>query len=88
MVKPIKIPRNIFQTWSTKNISADLKKITETWTIKNPNYAYFLYDDNLFIVVFTTCAPNLVLFHKTNHHSLHHYESSHEVHFVLQNHAF
>jgi hypothetical protein len=46
MVKLIKIPRNIFQTWSTKNISNDLKKITETWSTKNPNYAYFLYDDN------------------------------------------
>ena len=46
MTKLIKIPRNIFQTWSTKNISTDLKKITETWTTKNPNYAYFLYDDN------------------------------------------
>lgn len=41
----IKIPRNIFQTWSTKNISTDLKSLTETWIYKNPNYAYFLYDD-------------------------------------------
>jgi len=44
--KPNKIPRNIFQTWSTKNISNNLRNLTETWTDKNPNYAYFLYDDN------------------------------------------
>jgi hypothetical protein len=45
-MKLIKIPRNIFQTWSTKNISSELKNITETWIKHNPNYAYFLYDDN------------------------------------------
>jgi hypothetical protein len=41
----IKIPRNIFQTWSTKNISSEFKSLSETWTNLNPNYAYFLYDD-------------------------------------------
>ena len=44
--KPCKIPRNIFQTWSTKNISSNFKTLSETWCIKNPNYAYFLYDDD------------------------------------------
>ena len=43
----IKIPRNIFQTWSTKNISAEFNSLSETWTNLNPNYAYFLYDDYL-----------------------------------------
>ena len=42
----IKIPRNIFQTWSTKNISNDLKSLTDSWKTLNPNYTYFLYDDN------------------------------------------
>ena len=41
-----KIPRNIFQTWETKNILPDFLSITQTWRDKNPNYAYFLYDDN------------------------------------------
>jgi len=45
-MKLTKIPRNIFQTWSTKNISSELKNIAETWITHNPNYAYFLYDDN------------------------------------------
>ena len=42
----IKIPRNIFQTWKTKNFSHNLKNLTDTWINHNPNYAYFLFDDN------------------------------------------
>ena len=45
-ISPVKISRNIFQTWSTKNISNEFKSLTETWTQFNPNYAYFLYDDD------------------------------------------
>lgn len=44
-MKLTKIPRNIFQTWFTKNLSPDFKSLTETWKTKNPNYAYFLHDD-------------------------------------------
>jgi len=42
----IKIPRNIFQTWETKNLSSGFKGLTQSWKDNNPNYAYFLYDDN------------------------------------------
>lgn len=42
----IKIPRNIFQTWETKNVSDGFRILTESWKQKNPNYAYFLYDNN------------------------------------------
>ncbi len=42
----IKIPRNIFQTWETKEISEGFKSLTQTWKDKNPNYAYFLFDNN------------------------------------------
>jgi mannosyltransferase OCH1-like enzyme len=45
-ITPIKIPRNIFQTWSSKNISIEFKSLTETWINNNQNYSYFLYDDN------------------------------------------
>ena len=41
----IKIPRNIFQTWSTKEMSNELTDLTNTWKEMNPNYAYFLFDD-------------------------------------------
>ena len=40
----IKIPRNIFQTWETKNLSTGFKSLTQSWKDNNPNYAYFLYD--------------------------------------------
>ena len=46
MEKLIKIPRNIFQTWEVKDISEGFKLLTQSWTTKNPNYAYFLFDDN------------------------------------------
>jgi len=42
----IKIPRNIFQTWESKNISSEFDILTQTWKYKNPNYAYFLFDSN------------------------------------------
>jgi mannosyltransferase OCH1-like enzyme len=41
-----KIPRNIFQTWTTKNISSHFRSLIETWIENNPNYAYFLFDDD------------------------------------------
>jgi mannosyltransferase OCH1-like enzyme len=42
----MKIPRNIFQTWKIKNISEKLKELTDSWITKNPNYTYYLYDDD------------------------------------------
>jgi mannosyltransferase OCH1-like enzyme len=42
----IKIPRNIFQTWETKNISNGFKSLIETWKSKNKNYNYYFFDDN------------------------------------------
>lgn len=42
----IKIPRNIFQTWETKKLSDGFNSLTESWRQKNPNYAYFLYDND------------------------------------------
>lgn len=39
------IPKNIFQTWKTKKISSELKKITNTWKINNSSYEYYFYDD-------------------------------------------
>lgn len=41
-----KIPKKIFQTWSTKNISQSLQQIVDLWKILNPEYEYFLYDNN------------------------------------------
>lgn len=40
------IPKQLFQTWKTKNITNELKEITGTWQQKNKNYKYFLYDDD------------------------------------------
>ena len=45
-MKLTKIPRNLFQTWSTKNITHTFKILTDSWRSYNPNYAYFLFDDN------------------------------------------
>jgi len=42
----IKIPRNIFQTWKTKNISNDFNILTQTWKDNNKNYSHFLFDDD------------------------------------------
>ncbi len=42
----IRIPRNIFQTWKTKNVSDDFKYLIETWKTNNSNYSHFLFDDD------------------------------------------
>jgi hypothetical protein len=44
-MKLLKIPRNIFQTWETKDISDGFKLLTKSWKDNNTNYAYFLFDD-------------------------------------------
>lgn len=41
------IPKCIYQTWETKNISDGFKMLISTWKKKNPNYEYFLYDEKM-----------------------------------------
>ena len=38
------IPKNIYQTWETKNLETGFQKIVDTWKINNQNYTYNLYD--------------------------------------------
>jgi hypothetical protein len=45
-MKCIKIARNIFQTWETKNLSTGFTSLTQSWKNNNPNYTYFLFDDD------------------------------------------
>ena len=40
------IPKNIFQTWETKNITPKLQNIANIWKEKHPDYSYYLYDKN------------------------------------------
>ena len=44
-MKLTKIPRNIFQTWSTKEITPSFKLLTQSWMANNPHYGYFMFDD-------------------------------------------
>lgn len=46
MSKISKIPKKIFQTWSKKEISQQFQQIVDFWKILNPEYEYFLYDNN------------------------------------------
>jgi hypothetical protein len=41
-----KIPKKIFQTWATKDISPEFQQIIDLWKKLNPEYEYFLYDNN------------------------------------------
>ena len=41
-----KIPKKIFQTWRTKQVSPEFQNIINSWKIYNPDYEYYLYDDN------------------------------------------
>uniref|UniRef100_A0A6C0BY42 Glycosyltransferase n=1 Tax=viral metagenome TaxID=1070528 RepID=A0A6C0BY42_9ZZZZ len=41
-----KIPKKIFQTWSTKNISPSFQQIVDLWKILNPEYEYCFYDND------------------------------------------
>jgi GR25 family glycosyltransferase involved in LPS biosynthesis len=39
------IPRNIFQTWCSKELEPELLNIRDTMLGKNPGWKYYLYDD-------------------------------------------
>jgi len=45
-MKLTKIPKNIFQTWSTKDTSLGFKLLTQSWLNLNPGYSYYFFDDN------------------------------------------
>ena len=45
MTTPI-IPLNLFQTWSTKNLEPGMKKCVDSLISQNPEFKYFLFDDN------------------------------------------
>jgi mannosyltransferase OCH1-like enzyme len=39
------IPKNIFQTFKHKAFSKDFQRIVDTWKQKNPDFKYYLFDD-------------------------------------------
>jgi len=40
------IPKVIYQTWRTKTLPTNMRKCVEKLKDENPNYKYYLYDDN------------------------------------------
>ena len=40
------IPLKIYQTWNTKNLSKPMKETVENLKKQNPEFEYFLFDDN------------------------------------------
>lgn len=40
------IPLNLFQTWRTKNLPPNMRKVVNKLKQDNPEFNYFLYDDN------------------------------------------
>ena len=40
------IPKTIYQTWHTKKLPTNMNKCIEKLKNNNPNYEYYLYDDN------------------------------------------
>jgi hypothetical protein len=45
-MKSLKIPKYIFQTWETKDISDGFKTLIQSWKDNNPNYTHVFLDDN------------------------------------------
>jgi mannosyltransferase OCH1-like enzyme len=45
-MKLIKIPRNLFQTWEISELTPEMNLLTSSWKIHNPNYAYFLFNND------------------------------------------
>ena len=41
-----KIPKVIYQTFKTKNLSKEMNDIVDSWKLHNTNYEYILYDNN------------------------------------------
>jgi len=42
---PRRIPRILFQTWETREISPELQAIVDTWKEKNPEYEYIFHNN-------------------------------------------
>lgn len=45
MAEAATIPKKIFQTWKSKDLTPALQALQSTWTSNNPDYEYQLYDD-------------------------------------------
>lgn len=41
------IPKKIFQTWKTLNISDNFKSLIDSWKKHNPDYEHILYDNDM-----------------------------------------
>jgi hypothetical protein len=41
------IPKKIFQTWESLNISDNFKSLIDSWKINNPDYEHVLYDKDM-----------------------------------------
>jgi len=41
------IPKKIFQTWESLNISDNFKSLLDSWKINNPDYEHILYDKDM-----------------------------------------
>ena len=46
-IKEKKVPLNIFQTWSTLNLPAKMKKSVDYVKHQNPEFKHYLYDDQM-----------------------------------------
>ena len=46
-ILPQRIPRKIYQTWKTNQLSSGLLEVQERIKIKNPNYEMILFDDHM-----------------------------------------
>ena len=44
--KSNKIPKKIYQTWKTKQLTPEFQAIVDTWKTNNPEYEYYLFDDD------------------------------------------
>lgn len=42
----VKIPKKMFQTWKTKDLSDIVTVLSNSWKKKNPEYDYYLFDDS------------------------------------------
>lgn len=46
MPKLTKIPRVMFQTWDTQDLSPEALMLTQSWRTLNPHYSWCLFDEN------------------------------------------
>ena len=54
------IPKVLYQTWKTNNLTKDMIKIKNSWKENNPEFEFKLYDDRMCFEFIRVVTSNII----------------------------